>query len=226
MKLLRCLAFASLFSVLVVPVASAQKIVADIAASASSVAPPAPGSIILPSTENDPKPAAKPASVDVPSTLPGGSTVRHKLENRPRLTKKYWELWVPAIGLQIADTEFTEHCLQNHAACNEVNPIFGRHPSRAKLYSVKLGYTGMAMFFSQKWWRDPYGYTDYAEKLPIAFDMIGAAGAGLDVIGYPWGSPIVHPTSAAAARFSRGDRWIAPREIPAAWKEMYEQPPR
>jgi hypothetical protein len=221
MKLLPCLAFASL--VLVGPVTSAQQVVTDIAASASSVAPPAPGPIILPSTENDPKPAAKPASVDVSKTLSGESVVRHKLENRPKLTRKYWELWAPAIGLQIADAEFTEHCVQNHPGCGEVNPIFGTHPSRAKLYSIKLGYTGMAMFFSQKWWRDPHGYTDYSEKLPIAFDMIGAAGTGLDIIAYPWGSASPHPASAAAARFSRGDRWIAPREMPAAWKELCEQ---
>jgi hypothetical protein len=61
------------------------------------------------------------------------------LESRPKLTRKYWELWAPAIGLQIADAEFTEHCLQNHPGCGELNPIFGSHPSRARLYSNKIG---------------------------------------------------------------------------------------
>ena len=226
MKVLRCLVLASLLAVLIVPVTAAQQVIWDIAAGANSVASPPPGSIILPSTVSDPKPPAKPASVDVPKTPDGESGVRQKLKNRPKLTRKYWELWGPAIGLQIADAEFTEHCVQNHSGCDEENPIFGSHPSRARLYSIKLGYTGMAMFFSQKWWRDPYGYTDYSEKLPIAFDMIGGVGAGLDIIAYPWGSPSVHTARAAVARFSRGDRWIPPREMPDRWKEWYEQQSR
>jgi hypothetical protein len=60
----------------------------------------------------------------------------------------------------------------------------------------------MAMFFCQKWWRDPYGYTDYSEELPIAFDIIGGVGSSLDAISYPWGSPSLHPASAAAPRLS------------------------
>jgi hypothetical protein len=111
MKVLRCSALASLFAVLVVPVTAAQQAISDIAGSADSVAPTAPGPIIIFSTETNPKPPAKPASVEAPNTASGGSAGRRKLENRPKLTRKYWELWAPAIGLQIADAEFTEHCL-------------------------------------------------------------------------------------------------------------------
>jgi hypothetical protein len=179
-------------------------------ANAGAAPAPNPKPTILPSTESEPDSQINPNDESGP-----------RLARRPPLTTKFFLLWAPAIGFQVADAEFTVRCANTHLGCSEGNPLFGAHPSRERMYSIKMGYTAMAMFFSQKWWRDPHGYTDYSETLPIAFTMIGGVGTALDIANYPWGSPSARRAGTSPGHLSLEDRWIPPREVPTAWKEMY-----
>ena len=77
---------------------------------------------------------------------------------RGRLGKKFWMAWGTGIALMVIDAELTSHCSHN-PACVESNPFFGRHPSRARIYLIKLAPTLAGFYFSQKWKRDRRGDT-------------------------------------------------------------------
>lgn len=68
---------------------------------------------------------------------------------RQALGKEFWISWALTAGFAVSDVEITEHCLQ-HANCSEQNPLFGRRPARAEMYSVKASLTGLMFFFSRR----------------------------------------------------------------------------
>lgn len=67
------------------------------------------------------------------------SIVSHRLETttpleEPRIIdRKFGILAALAIGSTVADLEATLHCPQ---PCREVNPLYGAHPTRARLYGT------------------------------------------------------------------------------------------
>lgn len=68
---------------------------------------------------------------------------------RQALGKEFWISWVLTAGFAVSDVEITEHCL-HYANCSEQNPLFGRRPARAEMYSVKASLTGLMFFFSRR----------------------------------------------------------------------------
>lgn len=96
--------------------------------------------------------------------------------NKHRLNKKFWALWITTIGLAVADVETTAHCVQR-PECQEANPLFGKRPSRARMYAIKGGVTALAFYLSQEWKRDQTGgsYAWWAPPLILA----GTSGAGV-----------------------------------------------
>jgi hypothetical protein len=48
----------------------------------------------------------------------------------------------------VADIEITTHCLQTKPNCREMNPLFGSHPSRGRLYATAVPLTLGQVWFS------------------------------------------------------------------------------
>ena len=58
---------------------------------------------------------------------------------KPRiLDRKFFLLAGMATAATVLDVATTSHCLSTYAACQEGNPLFGSHPSQAKLYGVSF----------------------------------------------------------------------------------------
>jgi len=58
-------------------------------------------------------------------------------ENRKTADRKFWAMTALSSASTVSDIEVTAHALQN-PNCAEHNPLFGSHPSRAKMYGVSI----------------------------------------------------------------------------------------
>ncbi|MBI1750456.1 MAG: hypothetical protein HY234_03740 [Acidobacteria bacterium] len=77
--------------------------------------------------------------------------------------KKFWLVTAAVVGTAILDVESTARCINNHT-CGESNPLFGKNPTRAKMYGIKGSIAGFAIW-STWWWKnadandfDTYGH--------------------------------------------------------------------
>jgi len=111
---------------------------------------------------------------------------------RGKLGKSFWMAWGTGIALMVTDAELTSRCSHN-PACVESNPFFGRHPSRARIYLIKLVPTLAGFYFSQKWKRDHRGDTWGWWAFPAI--TIGFNGAAV-AIDLSHGSAPAKPTPA------------------------------
>lgn len=59
--------------------------------------------------------------------------------------KKFWIFAGLQIGATIADIETTQWALNSNPRVHEVNPLFGIHPDRPKMYSIGLALTGLQL---------------------------------------------------------------------------------
>lgn len=76
--------------------------------------------------------------------LPAGTVTKTRIfkphvKLREVADKHFWLSVAGIFGSTIFDAETTAHCINAHPTCTEANPIFGRRPSRARLYGIKLG---------------------------------------------------------------------------------------
>jgi hypothetical protein len=74
----------------------------------------------------------------------------------PHLGKSFWFPWAAAIGLSIASTELTVHCV-NTPGCSQPNPMWGSSPSRLELYGVKGGIDAVGFYLSRRLKLDKHG---------------------------------------------------------------------
>jgi hypothetical protein len=58
-------------------------------------------------------------------------------ETRKTADRKFWAMTALSSASTVSDIEVTAHALQN-PNCVEHNPLFGSHPSRAKMYGVSI----------------------------------------------------------------------------------------
>lgn len=59
---------------------------------------------------------------------------------KPRvLDKKFWTLTLVSVGATVADIEYTQWCLRNKPYFHENNPVYGRNPSRPRMYAIGIG---------------------------------------------------------------------------------------
>ncbi len=131
-------------------------------------------------TESGPAPPQEPADVEHPS--------------RPRLGKKFWSLWAIAIGLSIANVENTAHC-SSSPHCWETNPLFGRRPSRLRMYAIAGAGVGVSFYVSQMFKRDPGGDTALWWVPPVM--VIGANSTSLAYdLSHPIPSGVRRPSVA------------------------------
>ena len=60
-----------------------------------------------------------------------------RAEKTKTADRKFWTVTGLAAASTVSDVEVTAHALQN-PNCSEHNPLFGSHPSRAKMYGVSV----------------------------------------------------------------------------------------
>ena len=61
------------------------------------------------------------------------------------LDKKFWLATLVIVGTTLLDVESTAHCVGNHT-CAEGNPIYGKHPTRARMYAIKAPLAGFTIW--------------------------------------------------------------------------------
>lgn len=77
--------------------------------------------------------------------------------------KRFWLVTAAVVGTAILDVETTARCINNHT-CGERNRLFGKHPTRAKMYGIK-GSVAAVIIGGTWWWKnadahdfDTYGH--------------------------------------------------------------------
>src|SRR5271166_2935251 len=95
----------------------------------------------------------------------------------PHLGKSFWFPWAAAIGLSIASTELTAHCV-NTPGCSQLNPMWGSSPSRLELYGVKGGIDAVGFYFSRRLKLDKHGERPGWKYIAYAFLAGHAAETG------------------------------------------------
>ena len=60
-----------------------------------------------------------------------------RAEQTKTADRKFWTVTGLAAASTVSDVEVTAHALQN-PNCTEHNPLFGSHPSRARMYGVSI----------------------------------------------------------------------------------------
>jgi hypothetical protein len=88
----------------------------------------------------------------------------------PHLGKSFWFPWAAAVGLSIASTELTIHCV-NTSGCSQPNPMWGPSPSRLELYGIKGGIDAAGFYFSRRLKLDKHG--ERAGWKYIAYGILG-----------------------------------------------------
>jgi hypothetical protein len=115
------------------------------AAKTSLELPEAPGSIAG-------RPTTPPGARDASQTRFGSPTPaeQRKLVKGPRtMDSKFILLQALSAAALVADVETTMHDLQGHTA-GELNPLFGQHPTRPRLYGINVPLNALSFFVSYR----------------------------------------------------------------------------
>ena len=67
--------------------------------------------------------------------------------------KKFWLATAAIVGTTVLDVETTARCARS-STCGERNPLWGRHPTRAKMYGIKGPLAGFTIWATWWWKRD------------------------------------------------------------------------
>ena len=89
-------------------------------------------------------PAALPAITSTPRRIRPTFTQ----EDRDPHRRGFMLLSATAVVSTVADIELTAHCLATNPNCREANPLFGSHPSRARMYAIAMPMTAAQIWFS------------------------------------------------------------------------------
>lgn len=94
--------------------------------------------------------APQPRNTVVATTLPAmvQPVIAVPLKSRPVSTKPFWALTALNSALTVADIELTQNCLATIPGCQEVNPLYGPHPSRMRMYATNIPITAGINFLS------------------------------------------------------------------------------
>jgi hypothetical protein len=71
-------------------------------------------------------------------------------EQRDPHRRAFLLLSTAAVISTIADAELTAHCVATNPDCREVNPLYGSHPTRARLYLTSAPFTVAQIWFSNR----------------------------------------------------------------------------
>lgn len=69
---------------------------------------------------------------------------------KPTSTKKFWALTAFSAAMTVADIELTQNCLATVRGCYETDPIYGTHPSRARMYAINIPVNAAVSYLSYK----------------------------------------------------------------------------
>ncbi len=150
----------------------------------SAVAQPRPQLLIDSST-----PAIKTADAlpDAPSCLQApvaqqrfSRAIESQREPVKTIDKQFLILNAVAVAATVADIETAAACLNSNARCQETNPLFGKHPSRARMYSIALGATGGEILLAAVY-RSRYRRSALWRLFPAAAIAAHSYGIGVNV---------------------------------------------
>lgn len=134
------------------------------------------------------------------------SSISRPAKHSQGLGKKFWILWAAGIGLAIADVESTAHCLKQ-PTCRELNPLYGKRPSRARMYATKGAVLGIFFHYSKRWKRE--GDTSDWMAPPIAsIAMHGFA------VAWNLSHPPPHPKPETPKMANLPARQVVPLPVP------------
>lgn len=103
--------------------------------------------------------------LSIPSVAGAQSTVKVKLTDGTRqwyeqlpvphktADKAFWVSTLLSVGLTVADAENTKYALGRPGA-TESNPLFGKNPSRARMYGIMLPIAGLTSYYSFRYKRE------------------------------------------------------------------------
>lgn len=69
---------------------------------------------------------------------------------KPTSTKKFWAVTAFSAAMTVADIELTQNCLATVRGCYETDPIYGTHPSRARMYAINVPINAAVSYLSYK----------------------------------------------------------------------------
>ena len=70
--------------------------------------------------------------------------------SKPTNTKKFWALTAFSAAMTVADIELTQNCLATVRGCYETDPLYGTHPSRARMYAINVPINAAVTYISYK----------------------------------------------------------------------------
>lgn len=69
---------------------------------------------------------------------------------KPISTKKFWALTAFSAAMTVADIELTQNCLAAVRGCYETDPLYGTHPTRARMYAINVPINVAVSYLSYK----------------------------------------------------------------------------
>lgn len=75
-------------------------------------------------------------------------------------------------ALMVADVERTQNCLAA-LTCYEINPLYGRHPSRARMYAIVVPITVAASYAGWKFRKGKHWYWWIPQVVSIGSHTVG-----------------------------------------------------
>lgn len=105
-------------------------------------------------------------------------------ERNPPSKKAFWVLTAATAAVSMADVELTQHVQSEYSELREWNPLYGPHPSRARMYSI-VAAENVGCAYLALWLR--HGKHRRLRKLwfvPQAI-LLGAHGKGI-VVNWRW----------------------------------------
>ena len=70
--------------------------------------------------------------------------------SKPPSTRKFWALTAFSAAMTVADIELTQNCLATVRGCYETDPLYGTHPSRARMYAINVPINAVVTYVSYK----------------------------------------------------------------------------
>ena len=75
---------------------------------------------------------------------------KNQKPQRPISAKKFWALTAFSAAMTVADIELTQNCLATVRGCYETDPLYGTHPTRARMYAINVPINAAVAYVSYK----------------------------------------------------------------------------
>jgi hypothetical protein len=63
--------------------------------------------------------------------------------------RRFWFLAAVQIAVTVADAETTQWALRSHPGTHELNPLFGPHPDRPRMYGIAMSITAVQILMQR-----------------------------------------------------------------------------